>query len=394
MELATITAEREKWLRLGRLTTLCNRPASEAAVRSIYTAAGLPEPRILVWMDSPLGNCLAGWAFSQLRDQIRGQLRDQLSDQLSDQLRGELRGQLWGELRDQLSDQLRDQLSDQLSDQLRGQLWGELRGQLGDQLGDQLSGQIRDQIRGQLRDQLRDQLRGEFRGQLWGELRDQLSDQLGWQLGGQLGGQLRGSWESYWLTFYQRGGELAGLQYQQQALLDAQLSFAEVCGGWWLPMRGAVSICERPSMLLVDDRGRLHCPVGPALAYRDGYSIWSWHGVRVDRRVVESEPTPEAVDQAANQEVRRVLLERLGLDRYMASAETVATDETGVLLRREVSGEDEPLLAVKVINSTPESDGSRKNYILRVPPDMTSPRAAVAWTFGLEAGEYRPRTET
>ena len=49
---------------------------------------------------------------------------------------------------------------------------------------------------------------------------------------------------------------------------------------------------------------------------------------------------------------------------------------------------------VEVVNSTPEPDGSRKTYFLRVPPTITTAREAVAWTFALGAGEYRPAVET
>ena len=45
---------------------------------------------------------------------------------------------------------------------------------------------------------------------------------------------------------------------------------------------------------------------------------------------------------------------------------------------------------VEVRNSTPEPDGSRKTYFLRVPPTVRTAREAVAWTFGLGAVEYRP----
>jgi hypothetical protein len=49
---------------------------------------------------------------------------------------------------------------------------------------------------------------------------------------------------------------------------------------------------------------------------------------------------------------------------------------------------------VEVINATPEPDGSRKRYWLRVPPYMRTAREAVAWTFGLSGKEYAPDKET
>ncbi len=49
---------------------------------------------------------------------------------------------------------------------------------------------------------------------------------------------------------------------------------------------------------------------------------------------------------------------------------------------------------VEVLNATPEPDGTRKTYFLRVPPTIGTARAAVAWTFNLEPLEYRPVVET
>ena len=51
-------------------------------------------------------------------------------------------------------------------------------------------------------------------------------------------------------------------------------------------------------------------------------------------------------------------------------------------------------MAVRVINSTPEPDGSFKRYLLRVPPDITTAKAAVAWTFGKKPDEYLPGVQT
>ena len=74
-------------------------------------------------------------------------------------------------------------------------------------------------------------------------------------------------------------------------------------------------------------------------------------------------------------------------------AKLIHTDETGALYRKDLT-EDEPLVVVHVVNSTPEPDGEAKKYMLRVPPTITKAREAVAWTFGLKPNEYRPEIET
>jgi hypothetical protein len=49
---------------------------------------------------------------------------------------------------------------------------------------------------------------------------------------------------------------------------------------------------------------------------------------------------------------------------------------------------------VEVKNSTPEPDGSTKRYMLRVPPQIETATAAVAWTFDMDARRYVLEMET
>ncbi len=151
----------------------------------------------------------------------------------------------------------------------------------------------------------------------------------------------------------------------------------------------------------VDERGRLHAEHGPALAWGDGFEIWAWHGVRVDRRSCSTPDsiTVASIDAERNIELRRVLIERFGEERLLreGGAKLVDEDATGRLWRREMPmswPRDEAVVMVEVLNSTPEPDGSRKTYFLRVPPTTSSARTAVAWTFGLRGDEYRPAIES
>jgi hypothetical protein len=118
-----------------------------------------------------------------------------------------------------------------------------------------------------------------------------------------------------------------------------------------------------------DDRNRLHCADGPAAVFSDGYKIFSWHGTIVPEDVIlhPEEITVERIDKETNIEIRRVLMDRYGLPRYLedSGAEQIAEDELGVLLRKNVTG-DEPIVMAKVLNATPEFDGTRKIYFLRV----------------------------
>jgi hypothetical protein len=108
--------------------------------------------------------------------------------------------------------------------------------------------------------------------------------------------------------------------------------------------------------------------------------------------------TVRDIQTERNAEVRRVLIERMGHERYLSEsrARLVSHDETGVLWCSDYSsyGQARSLWFLEVRNGTREPDGTYKRYFLRVPPHMRTPRAAVAWTYGLNEQQYRPLIRT
>jgi hypothetical protein len=123
----------------------------------------------------------------------------------------------------------------------------------------------------------------------------------------------------------------------------------------------------------------------------------SWRGVAIDEDIAfhPERITAEQVLGEWNAERRRVLLERMGHQRFLveANAEVLDTDEDAGgqrrLLRVRLAG-DEDLVCVAV-----RCPSTGHQYLLRVPPTMTTCAQAVAWTAGFEeVGQYRPLVET
>ena len=157
-------------------------------------------------------------------------------------------------------------------------------------------------------------------------------------------------------------------------------------------------VCGPPERLFADEQGRPHCSDGPFCSWSDGSALYAIHGVPVAARVVERPETMTVaeIDAQQNAEVRRVMIERFGCDRYLRESGAEAVDAEpgiGTLYRRRMRG-DEPVAMVEVVNSTPEPDGTLKHYWLRVPPDTQTARDAVAWTFGVGRHAYAPQIET
>jgi Domain of unknown function (DUF6745) len=169
-----------------------------------------------------------------------------------------------------------------------------------------------------------------------------------------------------------------------------------------LAFDGVFHVLERPLVLRLDEETRLHCEDGPAMAYPDGTEVWAIHGVVLSREVVlyPERLTVADIEGQSNTEIRRVMVERFGAERLLreGGAELIDEDATGRLWRWQpvhpVGRPWEPVVMVEVDNATPEPDGTFRRYFLRVPPEIRSARAAVAWTFHLEAGQYHPAQQT
>ena len=107
--------------------------------------------------------------------------------------------------------------------------------------------------------------------------------------------------------------------------------------------------------------------------------------------------TVEEVLANPNAEVRYVGVKIVGYDKIRKHKNTKTIDpcdKSGMELFEIKGIFDEPVCYLKVINSTAEPDGTFKNYYLCVPPTMKKCKEAVAWTFGMESGEYAPSQET
>ncbi|MBL0320646.1 MAG: hypothetical protein IPP74_15330 [Alphaproteobacteria bacterium] len=239
---------------------------------------------------------------------------------------------------------------------------------------------------------------------------DQVEDQV-WRAG-------YGAHDANWLGFYDFFLEKCGLDGANR--LRGLLDLAKHCGWFW-PFEGVVILTERPNKLERDSHNQLHCEDGPALSYPDGFSLWKWHGVTVSEDIILSPEkiTIQRIEQETNSEVRRVMIERYGAEKYVIDSGATVVEElspthpivglrTARLLKKEIPG-DEPIIYVDLLNSTAEGtwvnnlvdgvnkplfkpdivDGKpfHKRYMLRVDPNAyngeasTSAHAAAASTW-------------
>jgi len=211
--------------------------------------------------------------------------------------------------------------------------------------------------------------------------------------------------EAYWVAFYKFCRDVLGVVYEKDKSekLDLWSEISQSCGWWW-PYENFCFISDRPELVKWEEANespRLHCENGPAIKFRDGYTVYAWHGIRVAEKLIERPETitVEEIAQENNVEMRRIMIERYGRTRYLqdSGAEMVQEDKYGKLWKKEVK-DDEPICMVEVLNAYSELDENgnevRKTYFLAVPPNMKTAHEAVAWTFFKTPEEYNPLVET
>ena len=223
--------------------------------------------------------------------------------------------------------------------------------------------------------------------------------------------------------------------------------------GWWIPYAEVCVICERYCEIHMDEENQLHNENGMAVRYPDGFGLYMIHGTRIPEYVIErpNEITIKKINDEESVEVRRVMLDKFGWDRYLleSKAEVIDKSEWGILYRQPIP-EDEDCVMVRLLNASagrygnltkeqaldvfgedawineirrifkeekpefPKSEadanpqkaskmvrlkdwheeGKLHDYFIRVPPTTKTAKGAVAWMAYFDESHYSPEVQT
>ena len=371
----------KKWTDIGLCTDPANRPEAEKAINKSYRSAGLQPPKKIVWCGSP---------FSQ------GLVRAIILDK-------KLIKDFWDSVGASVWDSVWDSVGASVGASVRASVGDSVRDSVGDSVGASVWDSVWDSVGASVWDSVWDSVGAS----VWASVWDSVGDSVGASVGDSVGASVWDSvWDSVgdsgfgqhdanWLGFYDFFREEAGLQNQTKKIIG--LTELSKHAGWFLPHENICWVSERHSILNRDDKGRLHSFNAPAVMYPDGWAIYAVHGVRVPEYVIinPDKITVEDIETEVNAEIRRVKIDRYGQEKFLkdSNSNKIHSDNMGTLWRKDIPN-DEPIVMVELINSTPEPDGEFKHYFLRVPPTITNASEAVAWTFGKTAQTYKPMMET
>lgn len=340
----------DKWVKIGLSTEPCDFSASVEAVKKIYKAASLAEPKLYFRQACPLTAAVAILVVEMYFDNFD-----------------------WTSLQEDMQVNKFTKTLEEVLASMKPQLRQQM-----EQAVDAIPGVATDPDNGL----------GVFEDRWLKVVRaiTHLAEaDLGKRLWGSIQNQLYGN-QDVWLPFYDFfNTEFPELNLQDK--LEGLLALATTCG-WWIATQDVVVLQDRPLHIHRDTEGRLHNLEGPAVEYRGGHvKLYTVHGVRVSEKVIKKEFTWEDIDKESNAEVRRVMLDIFGTGKYIEQSglKEMHADDYGVLYCKEFPNDQEPLMMVKVVNSTPEADGSFKDYWLRVDPKcyggVKTAQAAVASTW-------------
>jgi len=317
---------REKWIQIGLNTDPCNRPLAEKSIRAAYKNAALSPPRQIVWVNSPMGVLIAYAVLQGIGPQVRTQV--------------------WTQIGPQVRTQVRDQIGPQVLDQVGALVLDQVRALVGDKV--------------------------------WNQVRD--------KVGSQIKNFGYGAHDASWLGFYQFFDEVLGLE--GCAALRPLATLAEHCG-WWLPYENVAICSEKPAEIHLSDTKRLHRDGGPAIRFRDDWSVWALNGIRVSKQIAETPADRIPIRwwaEEENVEIRHELEKKIGTERILAECEGTCIHQDIVT----VGGRDHAyaVLELTLANddrrrlldmTNPSTGETHKEWL---PPEIATVQEAITWRNG------------
>jgi hypothetical protein len=218
------------------------------------------------------------------------------------------------------------------------------------------------------------------------------------------GGNMWSSWPA-WLSFFRHVVKLDLPIYKKFQHYEA----AAIHGGFRIMHEDFCMISDRPRVLKIDEDRRPHCEDGPSHLWSDGFAIFYWHGYRIEPGKTwiitdKDRLSPNLIDAEPNAELRRIMLEIYGFERYTAARGAKVIDEDvnhgqpRRLMSMKVMGEE--IRVLHVINGSLEPDGTRRQFHIgavrnpRTREQAKTVHEAVALSYGEDPATYREDVRT
>ena len=256
-----------KWTRIGLSCVPTSLSRVTPVVNAAYRVAGMETPKQVILCDGPASAAIVAAILKDqpVRDSVWASVRDSVRASVWDSVGASVRASVWASVWDSVGASVRASVWDSV----RASVWDSVRASVRDSVGDSV-----------------------------------------WAM-------LYSSHDAGWISYVEFMRNELGLREQTEKHRPLT-ALCKLCG-WWAPYKNVAIVQHRHCELHRDSDGRLHNESGMSVKYRDGWGVWSIHGVTVDEQVI-MRPETQTVDQIgneSNEEVRRVRIERYGWERYL-----------------------------------------------------------------------------
>ncbi len=235
---ALLAAFYEKWLAVALSTAGANRARAEAGICSLYGEAGRKDPKI-EWAKSPMEGFITTTFLGAGGESVTSDVWGEPIRRAQDLVQASVAPQVFHKVRAATLEALGDRVA-------------EIAPLVGMDLVNRVAAQKKDGAVEAAQEMIAD--------------------------------ACFGCHDAAWLCLYDYCGSVFGLDL---SFLAGHMEVARA-GGWFWPMKTVVVATERPTVISLDDKGRLHSVDAQAIQYLDGYGVCAWHGVRVPEEAILS----------------------------------------------------------------------------------------------------------
>jgi hypothetical protein len=389
---------RNKWTAIGLNTDRANRSVAEASCREVYKVAGLEEPKVILWAQSPMGLLLTAKLVKEIAakgikpyadgvDSVWASVRDSVWASVRDSVGASVWDSVWASVRDSVRDSVgasvwasvwasvRDSVWASVWASVEDSVWDSVWASVGDSVGASVWASVEDSVGDSVWASVGDSVRDSVGASVWdSSLRSEWNDVGSW-----------GQHDANWLGFYDYFREAVGLETETRRLIPLTNLAKET--GWHLFYKNVAILSEKPTEIHRNEQGRLHKDGAPAIKWADGYELHRLNGINVSKEIAEtplSEISKDMILKQQNADIRRELVRRLGANRAMEvlDAKVIDTFESKIGGRYELvtldigDGRTRPYL--KMLNPS-----IGETHIEGVRPEIKTVKEAICYRNGL-----------
>ena len=352
-----LQAHTEQWINNALRTDHINAEQLIAAIKTLYRTAELADPRVIV-VSSPLAMAMAGGYASAIWYMRKTHDTD-----------------IW--VRENMAGWV--QSKDPLHDSILAAAWGATQQEAHDY------SDLTPPCDGYAKPAFRDLTKEVFKSDELTEFA--LDCAKRWHVPYQ-GGNMWSAYECYLTAFR----DVLGLRLPIYDKYKAWEDCAKYGGFRWVHDEFCI-VSDFPEVLKIDDQNVPHCEDGPSHRWRDGWELFHWHGVKVEREwIMDDVLTPQIALQQDNLELRRVACEILGWHNILRELDAKVIDK-----------HESPLIGTLLEVNLPDSGPEKflhvhcptqREFAIPVPAEMKTAHEANAATWNLRPEEYAPEIET